>query len=99
VDDRHVHCRDGFVNTDPRLLLEDDVVCEVNIDYRKGGLLTETDKANLKLIAAAPDLLEACQGLLKVLPPGAPDTIALEGEEILQSDVRRAIETIRKIKA
>ena len=61
MDDKHVHCKRGFVNADPRLLIESDVVCEVNTDCRDGGLLTETDKANLRLIAAAPELLAAVE--------------------------------------
>lgn len=53
IDDKHIHCSKGFVNSDPRLMLESDVVCEVNTDCNAGGLLTDTDKANMALIVKA----------------------------------------------
>ena len=58
VDDKHIHAA-GYVYT--TALVDDDLVVEVNTDTRAGGLLTDTDRANLALIAAAPDLLEALQ--------------------------------------
>jgi hypothetical protein len=63
VDDCHVHCTKGFVNKDPNLMFEDDVVCQVNTECRANGLLTATDKANLKLIASAPDLLSTLEAI------------------------------------
>lgn len=36
-----------------------------NPDYSKWPIACEVEKANAKLIAAAPDLLEACKKLLK----------------------------------
>jgi hypothetical protein len=65
VDDKHVHCAKGFVNP----AIESDVVVEVNTDCHTGGLLTETDKANLRLVAASPDLLDALKAMLDAFPP------------------------------
>ena len=58
VDDKHIHCAKGLTlpyGQEP----ETDVIVEVNTDCHEGGILRGTDKANLRLIASAPDLLAA----------------------------------------
>jgi hypothetical protein len=55
VDDRHIHAQTGFVYTSP--IVDDDLIVEVNTDTRPNGLLTDTDKANLDLIAEAFNVL------------------------------------------
>lgn len=70
TDDRHIHPASGL--TYPRgVEPETDVIVLVDTDQHADGLLNETDKANLRLIAAAPDLLEALEKVtnsLKHLP-------------------------------
>jgi hypothetical protein len=59
-DDRHIHPKSGLTYP-PGIDPETDVIVMVDTDYHNNGLLNETDKANLRLISAAPDLLEACR--------------------------------------
>lgn len=58
VDDRHIHREKGLTYP-PGVEPETDVVVLVDTDCHKNGLLNATDKANLRLIAAAPELLAA----------------------------------------
>lgn len=53
-------------------------------------------KDNASLIAAAPELQSAVRGLLNVFAPHARETVAKGGMDVLQSDVRRAIEALIK---
>ena len=62
IDGAQVYA-DGYVYTSSTV--DDDLVVEVNTSTRPYGLLTETDKANLALIAAAPDLLAALKGVMQ----------------------------------
>ncbi len=58
TDDRHIHPASGL--TYPRgQEPETDVIVLVDTDQHADGLLNETDKANLRLIAAAPEIFEA----------------------------------------
>ncbi len=63
TDDRHIHPASGL--TYPRgVEPETDVIVLVDTDCHQNGLLNETDKANLRLIASAPCLLQACEQVL-----------------------------------
>lgn len=63
VDDRHIHCATGL--TYPRgQEPETDIILAVDTDCHERGLLNKTDIANLRLAAAAPDLLAALGELL-----------------------------------
>lgn len=103
VDDRHVHCQDGLTyphGQEP----ETDIIVEVNTDCHDNGLLNETDKANLQLIAAAPDLLAACNMALRFFEsPGFVDMkerfVPVNGEaaqvRAMQRTVANRIEDLR----
>lgn len=63
VDDRHVHPLNGL--TYPRgVEPETDVIVVVDTDCHERGLINDTDRANLRLIAAAPALHAALAELL-----------------------------------
>jgi len=86
VDDRHVHCKAGL--TYPRgVEPETDVIVQVDTDCHSRGLLNETDQANLRLIAAAPELLEALVELLEHEGQRVVNGIGLEED----SDELRAV--------
>lgn len=61
ADDRHIHPDKGRLTYPPGIDPETDVIVLVDTDCHRDGLINDTDKANLRLIAAAPDLLEACK--------------------------------------
>lgn len=63
VDDRHVHCTGGHLTYPRGVEPETDVIVAVDTDSHARGLLNETDKCNLRLIASAPDLLAALERL------------------------------------
>ena len=91
VDDKHIHAA-GYVYT--TALVDDDLVVEVNTDTRAGGLLTDTDRANLALIAMAPELLAIaieCERLLADFDQAADEDNDGWKEE------RTALETLRKL--
>lgn len=54
------------ITTDARMA--DDIVPIVEVQIGWDEPLESEQRANARLIAAAPDLLEACQGLLDALP-------------------------------
>jgi len=86
VDDRHVHCKAGL--TYPRgVEPETDVIVQVDTDCHSRGLLNETDQANLRLIAAAPELLEALVELLEHEGQRVVNGIGMEDD----SDELRAV--------
>jgi hypothetical protein len=67
TDDRHVHPDNGRLAYPRGVEPETDVIVLVDTDQHDGGMLNETDKANLRLIAAAPQLLESLQQCLVVV--------------------------------
>ena len=97
VDDKHIHCAKGLTlphGQEP----ETDVICEVNTDCHADGLLTDTDKANLRLVAAAPDLLAALKSAVAQiemsidLETWTPDTQGkLEAYKLCAAQGRAAI--------
>jgi len=64
-----------------------DVVVQVDTECHSRGLLNETDQANLRLIAAAPELLEALVELLEHEGQRVVNGIGLEED----SDELRAV--------
>lgn len=64
VDDESVHAE---VAVHKARWGESDVVVAVPTEYRTDGLITDTDRANLRLIAAAPLMLQALEDLRKEL--------------------------------
>lgn len=63
VDDRHIHTAHGLTypsGTEP----ETDVVAMIDTDCHASGLLNDTDKANLNLISAAPELLAFAESVV-----------------------------------
>lgn len=60
TDDRHIHPAHGLAYP-PGVEPETDVIVLVDTDGHRHALLNETDKANLRLIAAAPEMLAALQ--------------------------------------
>lgn len=80
TDDRHVHPDAGRLTYPPGVEPETDVIVLVDTDCHENGLLNETDKANLRLIAAAPEMLEALRNALPACEyyderEGAPETL------------------------
>jgi len=80
VDDRHIHCSTGLTypkGEEP----ETDVVVVVDTSCHKDGLLTATDKANLRLIAymrnTCEELVEAAQLVLDYDDNKTPDSVDL----------------------
>lgn len=65
VDDRHIHPDSGRLTYPAGQEPETDVILLVDTDCHKNGLLTATDKANLRLAAAAPELLAALEQLFE----------------------------------
>lgn len=94
VDDRHVHPENGLVYSQGHI--EDDVIVCVDTDARVGGLLSETDKANLRLISAAPDLLEACKDLMRHYAAGVTPSTDLSGNSQTDAILRYARAAIAK---
>jgi len=66
VDDRHIHRQDGLTYSDP-YDPETDLIVMVDTDCHPNGLLNDTDKANLRLIALAPEMLEALREATELL--------------------------------
>lgn len=63
-DDRVDGCRFIPIETEISSGPKSRLICEVRPDYcEKGGALSETDRANARLIAAAPSLLRALKAL------------------------------------
>lgn len=96
IDGAQVYA-DGYVYTSSTV--DDDLVVEVNTSTRPYGLLTETDKANLALIAAAPKMLIALQhvaGHWEAAEREGDDAYALDLAtcETCQQLVKEAIEAL-----
>lgn len=88
VDDRHVHCKAGL--TYPRgVEPETDVIVQVDTDCHSRGLLNETDQANLRLIAAAPELFGVVERLASW--SGSEDVMSVSVREELVRQARAAI--------
>lgn len=66
--------------------------CNYSSDYRTSG----EAEANAKLIAAAPELAEACQAMLEAYACNADRTAVATGEDSLHSSVRAARAALRK---
>ena len=94
-DDRHIHPDNGRLTYPIGEPTETDVIVLVDTDQHPNGLLTETDKANLRLIAAAPTLAALADNVFRRGLCGFEKLTKAKAIALLEQFAKQAAEALK----